>query len=245
MSHLLYSIFRWPVPPGLEIPPGVGRQPISLVNHQDLGAVISELAPREGPPAVPEIVAYGEVVEAFYRQVTVIPMRYGCRVEDPREAVRLLAENHDGFSVLLHELDGLAEMGIQALLDSPDASADTEPTTLLPRSSLLHSDLSGTAYLAAKRLHHLGTDRTAQRQSELVEKLSSALSGLFVRRKAEWSAFSKSRLLSVYFLVPRGSVETFRQTSRQLFQREPTRLLLSGPWPPYNFLGSIGRRHLS
>jgi hypothetical protein len=43
-------------------------------------------------------------------------------------------------------------------------------------------------------------------------------------------------LLSLYFLVPGSAVESFRQAFRHLSATEPARLLLSGPWPPYNFV---------
>jgi hypothetical protein len=36
--------------------------------------------------------------------------------------------------------------------------------------------------------------------------------------------------------VPRPAVESFRLAVRQLTERESARLLLSGPWPPYNFV---------
>ena len=45
-------------------------------------------------------------------------------------------------------------------------------------------------------------------------------------------------LLSLYFLVDRAVVESFRQAFRRLSEAESARLLLSGPWPPYNFVTS-------
>ena len=36
--------------------------------------------------------------------------------------------------------------------------------------------------------------------------------------------------------MPRPAVEPFRQAFRQLTESESARLLLSGPWPPYNFV---------
>ncbi len=234
MSYLLYCIFRGPLHSDVEIPAGVGAQPIFAVNHEGLGAGLSELVGPESPPDISKVLAYERVVESFYRHMTVIPMRYGCWVEDPSEAVSLLAKNCCEYGALLRELEGLAEMGIQ-VVDSPSAGAETDSAA---ESSFLHSGASGAGYLAAKRLHYLGTDRTALHQSEFVEKLCGSLSGLFVRRKVELASFSKTRLLSVYFLVARSSVESFRQVSRQLFQRETARMLLSGPWPPYNFVES-------
>jgi len=44
-------------------------------------------------------------------------------------------------------------------------------------------------------------------------------------------------LLSLYFLVPGKSIDPFRQVYRRMRRRmKTTKLLLSGPWPPYNFV---------
>jgi hypothetical protein len=39
--------------------------------------------------------------------------------------------------------------------------------------------------------------------------------------------------------VPRASVESFRRAARHLRPKESVKLLLSGPWPPYNFVDSL------
>jgi hypothetical protein len=41
-------------------------------------------------------------------------------------------------------------------------------------------------------------------------------------------------LLSFYFLVPRDAVKHFRQVFLNISQDSAAKLLLSGPWPPYN-----------
>jgi hypothetical protein len=39
--------------------------------------------------------------------------------------------------------------------------------------------------------------------------------------------------------VPRAAVEAFRRAARHLHPKESVKLLLSGPWPPYNFVDSL------
>jgi len=111
MSYLVYCIFRGPLPGGLEISTGVEGQRVFMVGYQGLGAALSQLAGPELPRANSEILAYGTVVESFYRHLTVIPLRYGCKVKSPWEAVGLLRKNHNAFDALLHRLEGWAEMG--------------------------------------------------------------------------------------------------------------------------------------
>ena len=43
-------------------------------------------------------------------------------------------------------------------------------------------------------------------------------------------------LCSVYFLVPRDQVPAFRAALSPMSDGDPSRMTLSGPWPPFNFV---------
>jgi len=238
VSYLLYCIFRGPLPPDLEIPAGVGGQRVITADDNGFGAALSKLAEPDPPPDTSKLLVYETVVESFYRHLTVIPMRYGCRVECAWEAVGLLRKNHEAYGALLHELEGLGEMGVHVLLDTCGDGMESNAWPVRSRPLPLYGD-SGAAYLAAKRQRYLGLDRAGRRQRELVKELCDSLYGSFVRHKVEFPSSGRSRLLSLYFLVPRDSVGCFRRAARGLHRNESVKLLLSGPWPPYNFVDSL------
>ncbi len=238
MSYLLYCIFRSPAQPRPGIPPGVGGKPVFVLAQNGLSAGLSELAESDLIPNISQIIAYEAVVEHLYRDLTVIPVRYGCQLKDASEALWLLERRRDEYAALLAELEGLGEMGIHVLLDSSGAGTESDARPVPPKSFPLPFN-SGAAYLAAKRERYLGLDRAAPHERLLVEELWGSLAGLYVRRKVEFPDSNRSRLLSLYFLVPRASVESFRRAARHLIPKESVKLLLSGPWPPYNFVESI------
>ena len=226
------------MPAGLEAPAGVGGQRVFTVMHEDLGAALSKPAEPDSLLDASEILAYGAVVESFYCQLTVIPMRYGCRVESPQEAIGLLRENHDAYSALLRELEGLGEMGVQVLLQTSGDGRESSrrPVGARPLSLDCHT---GAAYLNAKRQRYLDLDRVGSEQRRLVAEICDSLCGSFVRHKVESPSSSRGRLLSLYFLVPRNSVESFRRAARRYPANQSVKLLMSGPWPPYNFVDSL------
>jgi hypothetical protein len=47
---------------------------------------------------------------------------------------------------------------------------------------------------------------------------------------------AENALASIYYLVPRDSVAEFRKAFQSMSLNNPAKLLLSGPWPPYNFM---------
>lgn len=238
MSYLIYCIFRGPLPPALEMPDGVGGHRVFSSNYNGLGAALSKL-PEPDPVDTPNRLAYERVVESFYRHVTVVPLRYGCQVECPYDAVVLLREHEDAYRALLRELDGFAEVGIQVLLGGPAAESETPRRRILPDWLALPSRLSANRGRRTRHPDDDSADLAAMAQDAWVEDLCELLHGSFVRHKVDLPSSRKSCLLSLHFLVPRDSVETFRSAARRLPTHPSFQLQLSGPWPPYNFVDAL------
>ena len=234
MSYLLYCIFRGVAQPELEAPTGVEGKPVLVIDHGGLGAAISELSEPDPLPDVAAVLAYESVVESFFSRRTIIPMRYGCTVRGRSDLAAVLDEHRQQCDALLDGLEGLAEMGIQVLADGPEAGPGVDSAVVSP-SHFHDSNRSGISYLLAKKQYYGSADRMAERQNELVKTLCHPLSGLFVRRKVELPS-SGARQLSLYFLVPRNSIESFRAASQQCLKDGLAKPIVSGPWPPYNFV---------
>jgi hypothetical protein len=90
-------------------------------------------------------------------------------------------------------------------------------------------------YLTARKAHYASQDRWTTEYRQAAERCREQFTGLYVKCKTE-APSPRLPLLSLYFLVPGPAVESFRRAFRRLTETEPARLLLSGPWPPYNFV---------
>jgi Gas vesicle synthesis protein GvpL/GvpF len=233
MSYLLYCLFRSLPQPEPEVLTGVDRQPVLVMDHRGLGAAISELREPDSHPDVARVLAYESVVESLFHRRTIIPMRYGCAVRDRPDLAAVLDKRREECEALLRRLEGLAEMGIHVQAGGSEADFEIG-SAAVPPICLPGSKRSGASYLLAKQRYYRGADRNVERQNELVKTVCRPLAGLFVDRKVELPSRG-APLLSLYFLVPRASVEAFREGIGHAFPNEPARLQLSGPWPPYNF----------
>jgi hypothetical protein len=238
MSYLLYCIFRTPARPRPEMPPGVGGKPVFVLAQNGLSVGLSEFAESDRVPDIPQILAFEKVAEFFHRDLALIPVRYGCELGGASEVRALLEKRRDEYGALLDDLEGLTEMGIHVLLDRAGAGKESAACPGAPPSLPLPGS-SGAAYLAAKRQRYLGLDRAAMHERLLVEEVWASLAGLYARRKVAFPDSNRGRLLSLYFLVPRASLAPFRRAARHLRPKESVKLLLSGPWPPYNFVDSL------
>jgi hypothetical protein len=241
-------------PPGLA---GVDGEPVLLIPHNGLTAVVSRINRADAPPHISQLLAYKEVVEAFHRRPSVhslIPMRYGCMADDEIQIHRLLEKHHTDYTALLKELEGCVEMGIRVLsAECGVRSAEYrlhESRTPHSAFTLPQSDSPGKSYLDARKAHYAQEEKINEQVEQAIERCRSSFEGLFKKSKIEvpsshnfqFSIFNRqssiaNRFLSLYFLVPEESIAAFRRAFRRLLNAsESSRFLLSGPWPPYNFV---------
>lgn len=213
-------------PPGL--PAGVGGAPVRLIEEGGLGAAISWIEPPDLTPNIARVLSYAKVVEALHADRAVLPMRYGCLFEEEPQVVELLRLHGEEYAALLRGLDGCVEMGVRVLLP-------TESSFPCPPFGPETEGASGRAYLAVRAARYAREEQVARALTAVVERLRGALGGLAERIEADPGARADRGLSSLYFLVKRGAVDSFRKAFRRISRTESARLLLSGPWPPYNF----------
>ncbi len=191
-----------------------------------LDAVVSGVEEPTSAPKVSSLLAYESVVGAIHARRTVIPLRYGCLMESEREIVLLLQDHRQHYEALLGRLHGMTEMGIRFL----------RPASAVPFLGLPPSP--GAAYLASLRNRYNLQDTLAPEEIKLADRIAGLLASGSTDQRREISSSGQGRLLSLYFLIPKSRTEEFRKKAREISPSPGVKLLLSGPWPPYNFVVS-------
>jgi len=244
MSWLVYGIVfsrsrehawdRW----RLELPPGVDQAAVGLIEERGLGAAVSWVESPDVTPNVARALSYGKVVEALHAGRVVLPMRYGCLFEEESQVVELLRVHGEAYAAVLRELDGCVEMGVRLLLPAGSVSEVGARSPWFGRAP----SRAGSAYLIGRAVHYAREEEAVRGLAAVMERLRGALGGFATRIETDCGARADRGLGSLYFLVEREAVESFRQAFRRIERTEPARLLLSGPWAPYNFVAIEGRR---
>jgi hypothetical protein len=231
MELLLYCIFPGA---GLTVPSsltGVGGRPLITVHRGSLTAAVSPCGRAELNPDHQTLQTYGRIIEWCHHHYTAIPFRFAYLLPDATRVQGLLREGRTRFEALLEELQGCMEMGVRILLprESPAGAAEEDGAA---------SAASGLAYLNARRRGFARQDREGRDADRLAEKICRDLAGLYRRHCRESRALPQGRLLSLYFLVPKPAQGAFQEAARGLSAPGRGALLLSGPWPPYNFVAA-------
>jgi len=179
--------------------------------------------------------AHEAVVEHFTGAVeSVIPMKLFTLFTDDARAASSIREDLLRLDGVLDRVAGRREWGVRVSFD-PSKAVDREPAPSSPSS--------GREFLLAKKRQRdagrLLPQEARSRADEVFESLAEAADAS--SRRAPESGVTL--VLDATFLVPRDASERFREavaTAAGALADAGCELTLTGPWPPYNFVGDGG-----
>jgi Gas vesicle synthesis protein GvpL/GvpF len=209
-----------------ELPPprgeGLGQAPLDGVREDDLLAVISRHAHPPGDPAPDALWTHERVVEGIMADRAVLPMRFGCRLEDDAALREVLAARRQEFQEALQRVRGRVELSVRAMQQEREPLQAAAPRPIAA---------SGREYLETKL-------REGRRRDGDTATLHDPLASLAVdsvRRPARGS----DELLRASYLIESAALARFRAAVERLQRTHPgVAILCTGPWPPYSFVGA-------
>ena len=223
-----------PVPPAVETVEHGGL--VALVREVSLDEFCEEALPtnlNDREWLERHVRAHEDVLAAAAEAATVVPFRFGVICHDRSDVARLLDEHADLLRRDLLRVRGCDELGVKVWYDAPeDTASDEEPA-------------DGRAYLERRRDDRRKALELAAERETLVadahERLARYAVASVVNRPQpkELSGRDEPMLLNAAYLVRRGDEALAREVA-SLHAAHATNgyaFELTGPWPPYNFVG--------
>lgn len=227
-----------------------GRDVLLVKGEGDLAAVVDSagtVVSAEDTEALARLaVRHEAVLEALLPVASVLPLRLGAAVRGRADAELLLAGQADPLRRALDRIAGCTEWSARAWIEADElaGSLARPPEETGPRSS-------GESPPPAPGRRYLLERRRAREESAAVDGLlrqhaESIASDLAeVAREAlpagPGQPMESGRLLLDFrLLVPRGDEELLYETLSRSVERRGVpglRARLTGPWPPYHFVG--------
>ena len=227
------SLYLYAITPGMTRACSVTGLQDAVPFAVDAGRLAAIVSRFVGPPPLPDAdIAWRHesVVEALCHPRSVLPMRFGTLAADEPAIVSVLNEREDAFVAALEKVHNCVELGLRVLWLPAGEAADkatvpaVQPTT-------------GREYLLRRQLDEQQAQARRKAAQDHAQLLCRRLSGLAIDSSVQVLP-TRGLLLSAAFLVPRQAVDEFVATVRQLEgSRQSQRLLCTGPWPPYSFVG--------
>jgi hypothetical protein len=195
---------------------GLGGARLRELETGGLAAVYSRhrtLHPRPSPGLV---CAHERVVEAIMARGTVLPLRFGTVLEREDQLAAVVEKRKDELHSALERVRGHVELGLRLL-----RSADPDP-------EMRSGDTSGRAYLLARAAEHRRADKAI---ADVHAPLAELAAASVVRNRPRPPA-----IMIAAYLVDAVRVADFRLRADEIAARhEDLQLIVTGPWPPYNF----------
>lgn len=212
-----------------DLPPprrrGLAQAPLDALREGDLLAVFTRHVRSVAEPAPDALWVHERVVERLMADRTVLPMRFGSKVDDERALREFLAGCRQSLATAIARTSGHVELGVRIL--QPLAARDG--AGMAARAA---APPTGRDYLLAKLQH----DQRATRASASLHEPLEALAGE-ARRQTPRGA---DEILRGSYLVDRRVVPRFRAAVERLqIARPDVSILCTGPWPPYSFVGDV------
>jgi hypothetical protein len=207
---------------------GLGGAVLRTLESAGLAAVYSRhraLRPRPSPELV---LVHERVVEAVMARGAALPLRFGTVLDREDQLAAAVDERKDELRRALERVRGHVELGVRVM--RPDAPGSD------PRSGDAGGDVDGTsgrAYLLARAAEHHRADQAA---GEIHRPLAELAAASTVRERPRPPA-----VMVAAYLVDAGRIDDFRTRAEELAARhDDLKLVVTGPWPPYNFATEEG-----
>lgn len=239
-----------------------GQNPIYSLKYQELTAIVSGVSLEQfGEESLTKkiqnlswleekVYLHQAVIEQALKEGTVLPMKF-CTIFSSEDRLReALKENYKCYVNIVQKLTGKEEWGLKIffnpdLLKSQICQVSNKVKELKEQITVTDA---GKAYLLQKKLNKMISEEINAKSTEFVqdswEKLlpwaEQAVQNNLVGQ--EVSGRKEENIMNAVFLVAKEKLLGFNSIVHDLASQYGPfglELVLSGPWPPYNFTGGV------
>jgi Gas vesicle synthesis protein GvpL/GvpF len=224
-----------------------------VVDEDGLGAIVSEVPLAEFSDdalrsnledvswVAEKVGAHEKVLERAAREAPVVPLRFGTIYRSLDGVRDLLTQDRNDLASTLEQLRGKREWGVKSVIDRErlgQAVYSSDPRAAEFAEAAL-SKPAGTAYLGRKRLERHLEARADELAARLTGQAHERLAAFAQRAVRE-----RSTGLKAAYLVDEARDNDFRRVLEDVgreYEEFGIRFELTGPWPPYSFVGEPTR----
>lgn len=235
--------------------PGAGYEAdeLSLVPFREVAAVVRLADHDDASISMDAVLRHEAIVEGVRHRAPALPVRFGTVFRDVKSVTAALAARYESIALDLERLGDKVEMSLTALWTAPpssDAATSSSGDESLsspsgPSRQSAHTAADGAAHDGARYLYARAAelrhgDALEARARVVARTLGEALDSSSLQRRVSLVPTPRIALRTAYLLDPAG-VGAFRAAFTTVCaSRRDVRVLLTGPWPPYSFVGRQG-----
>lgn len=216
---------------------GIEGAIVCNIAYRDIGVVISKLGEQIQNITKDHVLKHEEVVEKLMGKFTVLPIRFLTQFSREEDVLLMMQEFYNDFRENLDRVRNKIEFGVKIIW-----SGETIKNHIIEdyKNSNVNIEVTGsslTKSFAKEKYEKYKMHKEFEEEAERCISLIDDFFGRFAAEKKLEKLKTDNLLLTASYLVEKERQEDFKEAFERA-RRTPCDLkfLLSGPWPPYNFI---------
>ena len=220
---------------------GISGTDLCAVSFDEITAVVSDAKRADLIADRSNAIEYAAVIENLAQQFTVLPMRYGSIMESADSINKMLERNYHEFQQNLQKVENKYEFGLKIFCDPEKlkselrvkSEADTQ-TPEKPATEIKNSVYKD--YVDKKLKEHRLEELMLTYVDSVIAKILGYLDRLNTINKFKKMA-TDTNIIDAVFLLDKERKDALIHVTEDLKNQYPVlNFVLTGPWPPYNFV---------
>lgn len=216
---------------------GLEGERIYNISLMDIGIVASNFKGIIKDITKAHVLVHEDVLEKLMKNFTVLPFRFRTLFNKEEDVLSLIRGSYIDVRGNLNRLHNKAEFGIKVIW-SGDRIKEQIERDLCKREYNLHglSDLPEKRFIERK-FEKYKIDKEYGEKADICISIVDNFFNRFAAEKKIEKLKTKDLLLNAFYLVENGKQGDFKKAFGHLkIAPGDFKYLLSGPWPPYNFV---------
>ena len=220
---------------------GISDSSLYVISGGGINAIVSDVNISEFVADKSVAIDYANVIESFFFNFSLLPMRFGSIMESP-EAVKAMLENNS--PEILHNLGKVAgkfEFGLKIICDSEKLKAKlsvkSDNTSKVEKPSKDETTLSVYRdYVNKKLAEHRLEELMLAHVESLIATITASLGSLNSINKFR-KMLTDNTIVDAIFLIGKEKKSDLIDLIAEIQNDNPgLNFVLTGPWPPYSFV---------
>ena len=226
---------------------GLDSSPVYFVGFRDISAAVSNVNQDKMKVSSDIAFSYEKIIEDLWMKYNLLPMRFGSVMKNDTNVIEIMKKKYSDFIDNLKKVENKSEFGLKILCDLNKTDFKTDNTFNLNNyKKLKQLDKKSVYrnYLIDKLEQHKSEDSFMKKIDDIIEEIHSPLKKLSYLSNVTKMVTPKI-ILNATYLVKNEMKDEFIQKIRQIKrEKKDLKFLLTGPWPPYNFVNLSIKEHI-
>ncbi len=220
---------------------GFAGAKLSAVTVDEISAIVSEINKDELIANQPNAILFAGIIEKLEQQFTLLPMRFGSTMESIGHINNMIEKNYPEFQDNLLKVENKLELGLKIYCDTEKLKEELRAKSEVDKeiSQKDAAEVKNSVfkeYVNKKLKEHRLEEMLLSYIDSIISELSGFLNQLNAIKKIKKKTNAANIIDAVFLLEKDKKDELVRIVEKLQSQHQLLNFILTGPWPPYNFV---------